>query len=235
MPLTPAPDPSPADWIVAGLRGFAESVLSLVPAGFEAYVRIFHPAARKSEQVRWAEIAATNGKRAHPGMQLTALAGSREAYRHGQPGVFDVAPSIGSLPEELVEPLTEALAGQTHTPDRCWFAFWEGFGGLRPEIALAPAFSVPSRRYHLLRGPLGRLAESATPDYRFRSASLCWPDDHAWCVATEIDLNTTYVGCDAVCRDELLGIPVLEALAVDPTTGIDYASDALNPALPPPK
>ena len=37
-------DASAASWVVAGLRGFAESVLSLVPAGFPAYGRIFHPA-----------------------------------------------------------------------------------------------------------------------------------------------------------------------------------------------
>jgi hypothetical protein len=31
-----APDAAAASWVVEGLRGFAESVLSLVPAGFEA-------------------------------------------------------------------------------------------------------------------------------------------------------------------------------------------------------
>ena len=39
-----APDASAASWAVDGLRGFAESVLSIVPAGFEDYCRIFRPA-----------------------------------------------------------------------------------------------------------------------------------------------------------------------------------------------
>ena len=39
-----APDAAPAAWVVDGLRGFGESVLSLVPEGFDAYARIFHPA-----------------------------------------------------------------------------------------------------------------------------------------------------------------------------------------------
>jgi hypothetical protein len=232
MRLTPAPHWSPANWIVAGLGGFAESVLSLVPAGFESYVRIFHPAVRaighELEQVRWAEIAAANGRQAHAGMQLTALTGSFDAYRNGQAGLFDGSPEIGSLPAGLVEPLTTVLARHTGTPDRCWFAFWDGFGGLRDEIALGPTFTVPCRAYHLLSGPLDGVSESAT-DGAFQSANLWWPADQAWCVATEIDLDTTYIGCGRTCANELLRVPELEALPIDPSTGIDYASDALNP------
>lgn len=41
MPMKPAPDTSAAEWVVAGLRGFAESVLSLVPIGFPVYLRVF--------------------------------------------------------------------------------------------------------------------------------------------------------------------------------------------------
>ena len=59
--------------------------------------------------------------------------------------------------------------------------------------------------------------------------SLWWPDDRAWCVATEIDLNTTYVGCDEPCRDAILATSEFEALAIDPATGITCASDLLNP------
>ncbi len=36
LSLEPSTDATPADWVVGGLRGFAESVLSLVPAGFAA-------------------------------------------------------------------------------------------------------------------------------------------------------------------------------------------------------
>src|SRR5579862_3108311 len=75
--LVPAPDPRPADWVVGGLRGFAESVESLVPAGFFSYLRLFHPAHRRSRNsnrpVRWAEVAAANDKSAHVGMQFDVL------------------------------------------------------------------------------------------------------------------------------------------------------------------
>jgi hypothetical protein len=87
----------------------------------------------------------------------------------------------------------------------------------------------PGREYHLLGGPLEALSESAVePGYQ--SANLWWPADRARCVATEIDLDTTYIACDLVCRDELLGASEIEALEIEPSSGIDFASDLLNPA-----
>jgi hypothetical protein len=233
MRLTSAPDTAPSAWVVAGLQGFGESVLSLVPAGFATYIRIFHPAGRSAgyelSPVRWTEIAAANGSRVHAGMQLTSVTGTFGSYTDGQPGVFDVPPSIGSIPFELVTPLTAVLARHTESSERCWFAFWNGFGGLRHEIALAPTFEAPYREYHLLAGPVEALSESAD-DVGYQSANLWWPNDHAWCVATEIDLDTTYIACDLVCRDELLGASEIEALEIEPSSGIDFASDLLNPA-----
>ncbi len=63
--LQPAADAEAAAWVVAGLRRFAESVLSVVPAGFPAYVRVFHPAycmvERQMTPMRWSDIAAATG------------------------------------------------------------------------------------------------------------------------------------------------------------------------------
>jgi hypothetical protein len=36
-----------ADWIVAGVRDFDYTVGSIVPAVFDAYARVFHPASRE--------------------------------------------------------------------------------------------------------------------------------------------------------------------------------------------
>jgi hypothetical protein len=217
---TPAADATPADWVVAGLRGFAESVHSVVPFGFPAYLRVFHPAYRGDwdhpTPVRWAEIAALNGTRAHPGMQLDVLTGEPDhRSNEPQPGVFDFRPRDGTLPPELVGPLARALASHTTTPERCWFAVWEGWGDIRSDVARAPKFEVPNRAYHLLSGPLDAVLESVT-NYEGQSASLWWPDDHAWCVATEIDFNTTYIGCDDACSEAIRALPELEALPTDP-------------------
>ncbi len=230
--LASAANVTPADWIVADLQTFGESVLSLVPAGFSAYVRVFHPAGRlvdgdKLTPMRWAEIAAANGTRVHAAMQLSALTGILNQH-DSQPGVYDVEPHVGSLSAELVAPLVEALARHTATPERCWFAVWHGFGATRPDIRSAPTFQLPARDYHLLVGPVEAATESALDFPSFQSPNLWWPDDRAWCVATEIDLNTTYVGCTDACGEGILAVPDLEALSIDPATGIDWRCDPVN-------
>jgi hypothetical protein len=40
-----------------------------------------------------------------------------------------------------------------------------------------------------------------------------WPDDQAWCVATSVDLNSTYIAGRQSLADELLADPRLEAWA----------------------
>jgi hypothetical protein len=226
-------DVRPAEWVVAGLRGFAESVLSLVPAGFPAYVRVFHPGYRqvgtKAIPVPWAEIAAANTSYAHSGMQLGALTGNIESRDAPQPGLFDHPPEWGTLPAELIPTLASALARHTTTPDRCWFAVWNGFADLGEDVRRAPTFLAPQREYYLLRGPTESAAETVTWTHREQSPNLWWPDDRAWCVATEIDLNSTYIGCDDACGEEILALSEVEALPIDPATGIDYRSDLCNP------
>jgi hypothetical protein len=206
-------------------------VNSLVPSGFPSYVRVFHPARRDPngrQLVRWSEIAAANGTIANAAMQLHALTGDLRYLHNEQSGVYTQAPAEGSLPVELTQKLIDVLAQHTSSPERCWFAVWDGFGDTRPDISCAPTFSTPNRRYHLLAGPLDAALESAV-ESRTQSPNLWWPDDRAWCVATEVDLNTTYVGCGDVCRDAITHTPSLEALAIDPAAGIDWRSDRVNP------
>jgi hypothetical protein len=231
--LRAAPDATAADWIVAGIQGFGASVLSLVPAGFSSYVRVFHPAYRLAGDtltpVRWEEIAAANGTRVHATMQLHAVARHLKYLHERQPGVYDAPPRAGTLPPDAAAPLAEVLARHTSTPARCWFAVWNGFGGTRADIRSASTFHLPAREYHLLVGALEAVMESAVKSPAAQSPTLWWPDDRSWCVATEIDLNTTYLGCTDACRDEIVASPDLEAWAIEPSAGIDWRSDPVNP------
>jgi hypothetical protein len=159
-------------------------------------------------------------------MQLGALTGN--AYEHAtQPGVFESEPEVGYLPEELRQALVAALRRHTTTPDRCWFAVWEGYGGLGHDVRSGATFDVPGRRYYVLAGPIECVAGFAD------GPNLWWPDDRAWCVATEVDLNTTYIGGSEACSRELVERPELEALQIDPSSGITFDSDPVNP--PPPR
>lgn len=226
-------DATAAAWIIAGLRGFAESVLSVVPAGFAAYVRIFHPAYRhvegRLEPVRWAEIASVHNAHAHPGMQLPGISGRNRVNGERPPSDFDRWPEPGLLPPELVGPLATVLRRHTRTPERCWFAVWHGWADVRDDdfIRGSPTFRVPAREYHLLRGPLDAAVGGVLAEH-YRSPNLIWPDDRTWCLASEIDFDTTYLGCDETCREDVLAAPELEALAIDPASGITLASDTLN-------
>jgi hypothetical protein len=62
--LSAVSDTEAADWVVAGVRDFDGTVGSVVPAVFDAYARVFHPASRSAgageAEVRWAEVAAAN-------------------------------------------------------------------------------------------------------------------------------------------------------------------------------
>ena len=50
-----------------------------------------------------------------------------------------------------------------------------------------------------------------------QSPNLWWPDDRAWCVATEIDFSSTYLGGSDAVIEKLLHDERVEAIRVDPT------------------
>jgi hypothetical protein len=55
------------------------------------------------------------------------------------------------------------------------------------------------------------------------------PEDGSWCVATDIDLQSTYVGASAECIDAVLGDDRLESFVVSIDQTVDWRSDTLNP------
>jgi hypothetical protein len=49
-------------------------------------------------------------------------------------------------------------------------------------------------------------------------------------VETEVDLMSTYVGGTHACIAELARHPDLEAVEIQPSDGVNWASDQVNPA-----
>jgi hypothetical protein len=82
--------------------------------------------------------------------------------------------------------------------------------------------SLPNRDYLLFRGPLAK-AEGWED-----GPNIWWPDDHAWCVASEIDLPYTYVGGPQELIDAIIEHPAIEALPAKLTDGITHSSDIVN-------
>lgn len=238
--LKPATGSDPARWLSESLTTFSDNVASLLPSGFEACARIFHPASKGGEVRRvvgWKEVADSNRRTFHPGAQWPNIAFTDEIrdinrLQDPPPGApWDRSPEEGSLDRNVARIIGYVLRQHTSTPDRCWFAFWEGWGALRADIADAPRLLLPSRSYRLMIGSVEDVTETASPwEEDYQSASLWWPDDRAWCVATEVDFDTTYIAGSRSCIEAVLSHPELEVLEISPDHGIGWFSDTVNPS-----
>jgi hypothetical protein len=221
-------DVSPGSWIAEALHDDA-TVGSLVPPVFDAYARVFHPAARyvgdDDVDVPWAEVAAANRTTAHPAMEWGSITGAMEYFDGAdQSPVWNGAPALGHLPAHVAQRIAAVLRRHTGTPDDCWFGVPTEF-----VAAEAPALSVGGGEFTLVRGPVELAAANMTPEPVEQSAGLWWPADHAWCVATDADLVTTFVGGSAACIEALLADAGLEVAEVPVFQGVTWGTDEINP------
>jgi hypothetical protein len=249
-----------ADWIKPQLTsGYPFMVTSVVPAGFEGYARILHPAQSPGpgdRAVRWAEIAAWSGLPLRADSQFHSVALSRQ--RPAQPAPWSGQPEQGTLYPPDAAVLASILRGWTAAPDQCWFCLWRGYGyahgvgasavltavrggpaseeplaGDPPEDAAArpdfvqdpvpetvrqgPGVELPNDRvYVLYTGPVEAAVGALGPLHAKQSANLWWPQDHAWCVGSDVDLHWTYVGGPAALIDQLVADQRIEAQWASP-------------------
>jgi hypothetical protein len=246
-----------ADWIAARLHPFkAYDVGAVVPTGFAAYARILHPAFTRETEVRWAKVAAWSNRVIHPEVQFHALVPSLPIDQIGtEPFIYP--PRNGVLPASQVRALAGLLSHHTGTEDRCWFCIWDGYGDLYPggvvemrayrdslagrwarwrhehvrvsfrrarprSVSARRVTPDPARSYLLFTGAMNQAAGWLD------GPNIWWPDDRAWCVASEIDLPSTYVGGSNELIDAILHDPALEALPSDISEGITFDSDQVN-------
>ncbi|HEX6521169.1 MAG TPA: hypothetical protein VF070_14355 [Streptosporangiaceae bacterium] len=256
--LRPVAGVSPADWVVAGVGPFGSGVGAFVPHGFEAYARVLHPAWTADDRpVPWADVAAWSDRVVHPRVQFEALsAPTAEADDSARP--WQTPPEPGTLPVALLAALCDVLTVHTTAADRCWFCVWDGYAPLSgpqaqvtfvavrdgeighkpedpvilppefpPSVVSGPRVNLPARTYLLLEGPLEASAELGMTMFP-QSPNLFWPDDHAWCVATEIDLDSTYLGGSSALVRDVLADERLEALRVSVDDPVWIDSDEIN-------
>ena len=252
-------DMRPGAWVAPRLRAHRREAGvfagEFIPSGFAIYARVFHPARRRdATPVRWRELAERFGTTVHPEMQFTHIVATR-----GTDHLDDLYPPIeGCLPRKETTLLADLLMPHTTAPARCWFAIWDGFGvwggrealtsmpdmseadlrraeandrRMQDQLRAIPRMSIPWRDYFLFRGPI-EAASQLVSDEPFQSANLWWPDDRAWCVATEIDGNSTYVGAEEACIERILDDERLEALPSSIEHRFDAWGDELNPRPP---
>ncbi len=91
---------------------------------------------------------------------------------------------------------------------------------------------LPSRSYYFFEGPLEAATQfgwKLTQDcFMPESPNLFWPSDHAWCVASEIDLYCTLVAGSELMAEALIAEKRLETWRVYPEDSVTYDSDKIN-------
>ncbi|HEV8561912.1 MAG TPA: hypothetical protein VGR06_36785, partial [Actinophytocola sp.] len=104
--------------------------------------------------------------------------------------------------------------------------------GVPAEVWALPRLRLPYRDYLLFRGPPRAALDMGwhISPLRFepQSPSLLWPADHTWCVATEIDFDSTLVGGGADLIGAVLAAPALDAWPIEPDDDLTRFGDLLN-------
>lgn len=217
----------PAAWLEPLLVPDSFEVRMTVPQGFDAYARIFFPFVGDDivedgkvvdqEHITWTEMARRNGRIAHPMMEQETILRDRngeDVRRHG---------SYGSLMPEQFEALLPILTRHTSS-SIAWFLLWDGFGNLNERVFHfdGPKVRHSARDFYLLRGPL-----SSYGDFP-HDPNFWWPDDRAWCVCTDIDFDWGYVAGSAACIEEVLAVPIIDALRTKPDNPAHSGMDVIN-------
>jgi hypothetical protein len=231
------------------------TVTMVAPAGFEAYARVLHPVETPDSGdrlVRWADVAAWSGMPLRRDAQFHSIALPPAAPPAGPLPYNSQGPQVGSLYGPDTEALAAIAAGWTATPQDCWFCVWDGFGwgsaatvaaltetGQPPEIIeeprpdpvpgpvrQGPRVHLPHRDYFLYQGPAQAVLALASLDGTGgQCPNLWWPADRAWCVASEIDLQWTYVGGPSGLIDAILADHRIEALPAAPDDPVSRVED----------
>jgi hypothetical protein len=216
-------DLEPAAWLVAQLQSWAPdpaTLASFLPAGFDGYVRILHPAYRIApdglwQPVHWRDLPQRLGPiGAETG--FCELTGWRP--HEPSPGGVDREPDDGTMNAADLQTVAAFMSGWTTTPDDVWFCVWAGYGW--PELPRVDdrnhLVQLPHRDHWLCHGTMAdalQLPHGQAP-------TLWWPNDKAWCISTEIDGYSTFVAATARCVDTLLALPELETVETHLTASI---------------
>jgi hypothetical protein len=248
---------SAGGWIKSRLDGEFATVTSVVPRGFEAYARIFHPADALGQPVSWAEVAAKVGATPHREMQWEAIVGPPDPSGSRWPSGD---PLLGTMDIPTLDALCEVLAAHTVNPSDCFFGLctienWKD--SFSTDELDQPYLQLPLDRDHIvLAGPLATVeqitfdwgsgemsvtftSEDGPPpdpdpaELRKRAApNLIWPGDRSWLVASEVDYDSTLVGGPTKLIQTILDSPKLEAWEVEPTDSLAADADRINSSRP---
>jgi len=90
-----------------------------------------------------------------------------------------------------------------------------------------PRLTLPHRAYFLFAGPIDAVSSLSFGTFQ-HPPNLWWPEDRAWCVATDIDLYETYLAGTEACIKRVVVDPDLEAFPIPLEARIDVDGDVIN-------
>ena len=170
---------------------------------------------------------------------LTAAAAASRARGGSSPHrpARDVDPDEGSIPAHTLDAILEHCPADGDVVQ----AVWDGFGfWTDPERDVNALMRGRGRDHLLLEAP--KVAVTSWPGMErvwSQSANLIWPKDHSWCVATEIDWDSTLVAAPTATCAALLADDRLETFEVDYDDNLNWYGDTINPRpawlTPPPR
>jgi hypothetical protein len=217
-------DVSAARWVVEGLRPWSRfrqgvPVAGVVPEGFEAYARVRHEGQAQTEY----------GDDLPP-EQLTALAGLLSGFTSTpDPCWICIWSGYGFWRSRAHMVLVFGAEGEEGRAEarRLEAEFQRVMDERDRLLDGVPEVDTDGREYYLFRGPLSEV-DSVVFDHdgAAQSPNLWWPDDRAWCVGSDIDLPSTYVGGSRACIDAVIATPELDASEVGPDDSVSQPPTA---------
>lgn len=217
-------DPSEGDWLAQRLLEQEPRVVrtgSVVPTGFERVVRVLHPLG--DENGTWAEVAEANHKTMHPLVQWGSIAPHFDGIGRGG----DEDPEEGSTPA----PTMSAILQHCPAQDEVVYGVWYGWGTWPQDDNDDPLMATWGRYYRLFAANKDAHTEwpGDGPSGGGRCANLTWPRDRSWCIAAEIDWDSTLVACSNEVADHLLADTRLETFEVGYHDDLSWYGDLINP------
>lgn len=148
---------------------------------------------------------------------LRSEVGWWDLVRYGPPG-FEVYVRIafadgggGEGEDPALRTALATLASYTAEPAIAYAAIWEGWTSRGP-IPDAPRVRIPNRAMLLFTGPVNGLRDAPALAWYgsahgvYQEPNLVWPEDHAWCLACEVDEEIEFtVGCAVDAARALAG------------------------------
>ncbi len=242
------PDGSRAQWATGRIRPFLEKTLdTIVPSGFEKYLRLFQPAWRwpqvdsgdwqafediaagrygweHATPVRWRDVALETGKTAHRLMQWESIAPA--PVELGEAGIS--TPIEYRITPEMVDALFRVLIEYSGPEEDCLCAFWTGYAehAFLEAAGNVTVSGLGQQTYYLFHAPLATVQEqwsSVLKGMRLSSAlapNAVWPASKAWYYAVPIGPMTSYLGGPAQLLEEILNCVELETWEAFPDDNI---------------